>query len=102
VPATTPAIGRNWSDAPGFGSGLLPTTLDNVSLSLNDKPASVAFYCSAVTSPDCVKDQIRILTPFDSTTGPISLTVTNGTARSLPFTVNLINLPPHQIKPPHL
>jgi uncharacterized protein (TIGR03437 family) len=89
VPSTTPATGVIWSTAPSFASGLMPTQLNGVSVTVDSKPAFVYFYCSAATDPACAQDQLNILTPLDSTTGPVPVVVTNPTASSPAFTVNL-------------
>jgi uncharacterized protein (TIGR03437 family) len=89
VPATTPAAGTIWSNAPDFASGKMPTNLDGVSVTVNGKPAFVYFYCSAVTSTACATDQIDVLTPLDSSTGPVQVVVTSGSTVSTSFTVNM-------------
>ena len=89
VPATTPAGGVIWSSAPSFASGLMPTELNGVSVTVNSKPAFVYFYCSAATDQSCSQDQLNILTPLDNTTGPVSIVVTSGTVSSPPFMVNM-------------
>ena len=89
VPATTPAAGVIWNTAPSFASGQMPTQLNGVSVTVNGKPAFVYFYCSAATDPACAQDQLNILTPLDNTIGPVPVVVTNGTAASSPFIVNL-------------
>jgi len=89
VPATTPASGAIWSSAPSFASGLMPTQLNGVSVTVNGKPAFVYFYCSAATDPSCSQDQLNILTPLDNTVGPVQVVVSSGTASSPAFTVNM-------------
>jgi uncharacterized protein (TIGR03437 family) len=89
VPANTPAAGLIWSNAPSFASGQLPTQLGAVSVTVNSKPAFVYFYCSAATSQVCTSDQINVLTPIDSTVGPVPVVVTSNATSSPPFTVNL-------------
>jgi uncharacterized protein (TIGR03437 family) len=89
VPASTAAAGVIWSTAPSFASGLLPTQLGPVSVTVNSKPAFVYFYCSAVTDPACSQDQLNILTPLDSTTGPVPVMVQSGTVSIAPFSINL-------------
>jgi len=85
VPATTPAAGVVWNNAPSFASGQLPTQLNGISVTVNGKPAFVYFFCSAATSPVCPTDQINVLTPLDPTIGPVQVVVTNGTTASPPF-----------------
>lgn len=94
VPASTPALGVNWSDAPEFASGQLPTQLNGVSATVNGKSAFIFFYCSAATSPSCASDQINVLTPLDSAAGPVSIVVTNGTISSPPYTSNMKAIAP--------
>jgi subtilase family serine protease len=77
VPATTPAGGVIWNNAPSFASGLMPTELNGVSVTVNSKPAFVYFYCSAATDQSCSQDQLNILTPLDNTTGPVPIVVTS-------------------------
>jgi uncharacterized protein (TIGR03437 family) len=89
VPATTPAAGVIWSNAPDFASGRMPTNLNGVSVTVNGKPAFVYFYCSAVTSGVCATDQIDVLTPLDNTVGPVPVVVTSGTTVSTSFTANM-------------
>ena len=89
VPADTPASGVIWSTAPSFASGLLPTQLGGVTVTVNNQPAFVYFYCSAATDPDCPQDQLNILTPLDSTTGPVQVVLSSGAAAIAPFSVDL-------------
>ena len=89
VPATTPAAGVIWSTAPSFASGQMPTQINGVSVTVNGKPAYIYFFCSAATSPVCASDQLNVLTPLDSTTGPVPIVVTSGAAASAPFTATL-------------
>jgi len=77
--------GLVWSSAPSFASGLMPTGLDGVSVTVNGKPAYIYFISSA---------QVNVLTPLDSTTGPVAVTVNNGTTTSAPYTANLQTVSP--------
>jgi uncharacterized protein (TIGR03437 family) len=94
APTNTPASGVIWSNAPEFQQGTMPVNLGGVSVTVNGKPAFIYYYCSALTSNVCTQDQINILTPLDSTTGPVQVVVTNGTVPSAPFTINLKNVAP--------
>jgi uncharacterized protein (TIGR03437 family) len=94
VPANTAAAGVIWSTAPSFASGLLPTQLGPVSVTVDSKPAFVYFYCSAVTDPACSQDQLNILTPLDSTTGPVPVVVNSGPVAVPPFSINLQTVSP--------
>ena len=78
--ANLASSGTTWSSAPEFAAGRMPTQLANVSVMVNGKPAFV-YYVSPT--------QINVLTPLDSSAGPVQLVVTNGTASSAAFTVNL-------------
>ena len=94
VPANTPASGVIWSSAPSFQQGLLPTQLNGISATFNGKPSYIYFYCSAATDPACPQDQINVLTPLDSTTGGIPVTVSNGSATTPAFAVTEYALVP--------
>jgi uncharacterized protein (TIGR03437 family) len=67
----------------------MPTQLGGVSVTVNNKPGFVYFYCSAATDPACPQDQLNILTPLDNTVGPVPVVVTNGSVASPPFTVTM-------------
>ncbi len=90
APVYTPPGGVIWSAAPDFASGMMPTQLPGfpVTVTVNQKPAYVYFFCSAATSA-CPGDQINVLTPLDSTLGPAQIVVTVGGVSSAPFTVNM-------------
>ena len=89
VPANTPAGGVIWSSAPSFANGLMPTQLGSVSVTVNNKPAFVYFYCSAATDSACSQDQLNILTPLDNTTGPVPVVVTSGRSSIPAFSANM-------------
>lgn len=94
VPTNTPSLDMNWSSAPEFTAGLMPTQLGGVSVKINNKLAYVDFYCSEVSSKICVNDQINVLTPLDNVTGAVQVTVTNGTQVGTPFVVNMRSVAP--------
>jgi uncharacterized protein (TIGR03437 family) len=94
VPASTPASGVIWSDAPEFASGKMPTVLHGIGVAVNNQPAFVYFFCSAATNPACAQDQINALTPLDSTTGSVPVVVTNNGTASAPFTANMKTIVP--------
>lgn len=94
VPAAAPAAGVDWSSAPEFASGQLPTKIGNVSVTVGGKPAYVYFYCSAATSNVCTSDQINVLTPLDGASGLVPVVVTNNGVSSLPFSINLNGISP--------
>jgi uncharacterized protein (TIGR03437 family) len=72
--------GLTWSSAPSFASGQMPTSLGGVSVTVNAKPAYIYF-----VSPT----QVNVLTPLDSTTGPVAVVVNNGSAVTAAFIANL-------------
>ncbi len=90
VPANVPAGGVIWSDAPEFASGHLPTQLGGypVSVTVNNKPAYLYFFCSAAGSV-CATDQINVLTPLDDAVGPVPVVVTTNGVKTAAFNVNL-------------
>jgi uncharacterized protein (TIGR03437 family) len=65
---------RNWDGA--IINGVLPLSLDNVSVMVNNKPAAIFFISSG---------QINFQAPDDTTTGAVNVTVTNssGTSNSM-------------------
>jgi len=71
--------GLTWSAA-DFPFGQMPTQLQGVSVTVNGKPAYI-YYVSAT--------QVNVLTPLDPATGPVAVTVNNGTTTSAALTVNL-------------
>ena len=91
VPGNTPAAGVNWSGAPEFASGFMPTQLGGylVTVTVNNKPAYLYFFCSAETSSTCASDQINVLTPLDNTLGPVPIVVTNNGVATSAFLVNM-------------
>lgn len=62
-------------------TGLMPTQLDGVSVTVNGKPAYV-YYIS--------QTQVNVLTPLDSALGSVSVQVTNGIGSSNLFTVTML------------
>jgi uncharacterized protein (TIGR03437 family) len=88
VPANTPAGGANWSNAPDFANGQMPTQLGGISVMVNAAPAYSYFYCSAATDPSCASDQINVLAPLlgtGSISSPSTVTVTSNGVTSAPF-----------------
>ena len=94
VPATTPAAGVVWSTAPDFAQGKMPTMLNGISVTIDSKPAYIYFFCSKATSTVCSQDQINVLSPLDSATGPVQVVVTNNGLATPPFTVTMHALVP--------
>jgi uncharacterized protein (TIGR03437 family) len=84
APASLGQGGLTWSNAPSFPSQM-PTVLDGVSVTVNGKPAYI-YYVSG--------SQLNVLTPLDSTTGRVAVTVNNGTSTSAAFTANLQTVSP--------
>jgi len=66
VPADTPSAGVDWSNAPEFANGQMPTQLGPVSVTFAGAglPGYIYFYCSARTNPNCADDQINVLAPL--------------------------------------
>jgi uncharacterized protein (TIGR03437 family) len=80
APASLDTGGVTWSTAPSFASHQMPASLQNVSAMVNGKPAYI-YYASPT--------QVNVLTPLDPATGPVSVTLNNGTSVSAAFTANL-------------
>jgi uncharacterized protein (TIGR03437 family) len=89
VPPTTPAIGVDWSKAPDFVSGRMPILLNGISVKINDKPAYMYFFCSAVTASICPVDQINVLAPLDTNLGAVTVVVTSPTGTTAPFRLRM-------------
>lgn len=64
VPADTPSTGVDWSNAPDFANGQMPTQLGPISVLINGQSAFIYWYCSAATDPSCADDQINVLAPL--------------------------------------
>ena len=94
VPADTPASGVIWNTAPSFAAGLMPTQLGGVSVTVDNKPAFVYFYCSAATDPACSQDQLNILTPLDNSSGLVPVVVTSGNTSTPQFFANMQTVAP--------
>ncbi|HEY2016782.1 MAG TPA: IPT/TIG domain-containing protein, partial [Bryobacteraceae bacterium] len=75
APASVGPLGVAWSTAPEFAQGRMPTQLNGVSVTVNDKPAYV-YYIS--------ETQINVLTPLDLNDGSLSIVVTSGALSSAP------------------
>jgi uncharacterized protein (TIGR03437 family) len=83
-----PSVGPNgmlWDSAPDFAQGRMPTLLSNVGVKVNGKPAYV-YYIN--------ETQINALTPLDSSVGPESVIVTNGSNSSAAFMANVGTVAP--------
>ncbi len=78
APASVGSGGLTWSNAPAFASGMMPTQLNGVTVTVDGKPAFVEY-----VSPT----QVNILPPLDSTIGPVQITLTNNGTSSAPFMV---------------
>jgi len=94
VPATTPAGGVVWSNAPEFAQGRMPTELSGISVTVNGKPAYVHFFCSKATTPACSEDQINVLTPLDDYEGQMLAVVKDGARTSGAFRVTKVTNTP--------
>jgi uncharacterized protein (TIGR03437 family) len=75
---------RLWGGS-DFNGAIAPTMIDNVSVSVNGKPAAVDF-----VSPG----QVNVQAPADSMTGPVNVTVTNCTQTSDAIQVTKSDLVP--------
>jgi len=64
---------RIWNTDTEIINGMLPTSLDGVSVMVNNKPAAIYFISPA---------QINFQAPDDSSLGPVSVTVTNSNGTS--------------------
>ncbi len=80
APADVGDNGWDWSTAPEFASGRMPTQVKGVSVKVNGKPAYVYWI-----SPT----QVNVLTPLDGTMGPVEVRLTNGANTSAPFTAEI-------------
>jgi uncharacterized protein (TIGR03437 family) len=75
---------RTWR-ADEIVNGQLPTQLDNVSVTINGKSASVYYISPA---------QLNVQAPDDSATGPVNVVVTNNGATSAAFSATLAEVSP--------
>lgn len=78
--------GVDWSNAPDFANGMMPTQLGPIKVAFNGTPAFIYYYCSAVTNPNCADDQINVLAPstgLGKTGSPVELIVGNNGASDL-------------------
>jgi uncharacterized protein (TIGR03437 family) len=89
VPADTPATGVDWSNAPEFVSGNMPTRLGAIDgVTVAGVPAYIYFYCSAVTNPSCAGgDQINVLLPWYNPAGVNQIVVTRNGVASAPYAI---------------
>ena len=74
---------RIWQES-DFVGNTMPTKLDNVSVTVNGKPAYV-YYISPT--------QINILTPPDPMSGPVQVVVNNSLATTMAFTAQALASP---------
>jgi len=77
--------GLVWSTAPSFASGQMPKQIGGTSVTVDGKPAYV-YYASPT--------QVNVLTPLDSTLGPVTVTVSNGSATSPAYTAHIASTSP--------
>lgn len=93
APPDTPASGVNWSNAPDFANGMMPTSLGAIDSVMFEgplgatSPAFIYFYCSAATNPNCTDDQINVLTPPNLPQNVLRLIATRNGVASAPFLV---------------
>ena len=76
---------RKWVEATEINDGVLPTTLDGTSVTVNGKPAVVEYI-----SPS----QVNIQPPDDTIVGPVQVVVKTSNGSSYPFTVDYANVAP--------
>jgi uncharacterized protein (TIGR03437 family) len=79
-----PGAGRAWGPL-DIVNGMLPLSLDGVSVTINGKPAYVEYI-----SPT----QINVLTPDDATTGAVNVIVTNNVSVSAAFSTQIATYSP--------
>jgi uncharacterized protein (TIGR03437 family) len=79
APSNVGVGGIVWGEA-DFVAGQMPTELQHGSVTVNGKPAYIYFI-----SPT----QVNVLTPLDSTIGPVAIIVNNGSTTSATFTANM-------------
>jgi uncharacterized protein (TIGR03437 family) len=77
--------GMTWDAALSFKSGMMPSELGGVRVTVNGKPAFVYFVSS---------NQVNVLSPLDNTAGPVEVVVTSGGLSSAPFTAILQTVSP--------
>lgn len=77
-------VTRPWRDDE-IVNGVLPTTLDGVSVTVNGKPAAISFISAG---------QINAQAPDDTSTGTIAVVVKNAAGESAPLMVNLQQFSP--------
>ncbi|HEY4363805.1 MAG TPA: hypothetical protein VGN17_22750 [Bryobacteraceae bacterium] len=77
--------GMIWDKAPSFESGIMPTDLGGVRVTVNGKPAFVYF-----ASPN----QVNVLSPLEATTAPVPIAVISGGVSSASILVNLRDAAP--------
>lgn len=94
VSSTTPSTGTDWSSAPSFAQGQMPTTLNGISVTIDGMPAYIYFYCSAATDTLCSQDQINVLSPLDNTLGAVPVVVSNNGVPTTAFTATMHALGP--------
>ena len=85
APSDVGPSGFDWSTAPDFASGRMPTQLKGVSVKVNGKPAYIYWI-----SPT----QVNVLVPLDNTQGPVQVQLTNGSSTTAPFASNMKALAP--------
>ena len=87
APTNTPSTRVDWSTAASFNQGMMPTQFGPISVTVDGQPGYLFFCCSAGTNPSCASDQINVLSPLDSTTGPVEVVVTRNGVASAPYVV---------------
>jgi len=96
APSDTPAAGVDWSNAPDFASGRMPTRLGAIdSVTVNGAPAYIYYYCSAATNANCsAGDQINVLSPLTSQQDVMQVVVTRSGVSRAPYPIDEGNSSP--------
>ena len=81
---------RDWTGAPEFTEGRLPTTLNGVSVTVNNRPAAISFISSG---------QVNALIPADEATGDVAVVVTTAAGASAPITIRKAAISPAPYAP---
>jgi uncharacterized protein (TIGR03437 family) len=76
--------GRSWTAAE-IVNGVLPTSLDGTSVTINGKPAAISWVSNG---------QLNVQAPDDAATGPVAVVVKTANGTSDPATVNMMAISP--------
>jgi uncharacterized protein (TIGR03437 family) len=81
---STVATGRSWNSA-DIVNGVLPTTLDGTSVTINGKAAAISWISN---------NQLNVQAPDDASTGPVDVVVKTANGTSAAGSVNLQQISP--------